>query len=900
MRWGLGPVFLYECLVNSRRWQTYAIRSVGVVILLAAIATIAQSRTSLDSVNSWRDYAALGESYFYAIIGVELTLVLLAAPAATAGAICVDRARGTLAHMLATDLSDPEIVLGKLAARLLPILGLVACTWPVLAISSLLGGIDPTALTLAFAIILAVALVGCVMAMTLSVWARKPHEVVLVTYTFWMAVLLIWPIGSAITRGITAPPHWSAVANPYYLAFARYAVPKQVGFWDYLAFFMATLGLSAVLTMLAIWRMRPVACRGTGARRKEPALNLIGRITRRLPGPSLDGNPVFWREWHRVRPSRWMMILIAIVGGATGIACVGGAVLMWAAGLDGFRTAPGFIMGMSGLVIQLSFGLVMLSATAPTSMSEERQRGSLDILAATTLSTRAIVVGKWLGMFRLVPLVALGPGLVALAMATAQKAPSTQPQQDLTRLESILGATILVGTILAHGALIASIGLALAVWIKQQSRAIAASVVLAVLVGAGWPFLVGNIRVGPASEGMMCLSPIVVAIELAETLSSRYGPVAWRTFWWMAFWDIECLVLAFGLLWLTVRTFDGCFGRIPDRRRRTSVLSDVVVLLAAMLGAGSLFGAITIGIKGMPGIDQGLYFGALASALLIPVALLLLAVMGPSLITRTGAPRAMGLQHEAAIVDRRFFAARWWESFRPVLLLAIGPALLGLAVTTAYRPIRVVPKVTTLPDGSREEIRTDPFEGTTIVITQPRMGTGRVRVATAEEIAAMPIQPNRSRISYLTSAILAVLTILADGAAVVSLGLAMGIWLRRRGLAIALSAGLFLIVTVAWPLLYLYLYVHPGYPPLPRGSVLASPVAALVVLLVDLYPRVDLIAEFAWWSTLWCLSFVLLAVVVSALAVWTLDRRISANTSLERDVAEERPAIETVLVGDRA
>src|SRR5262245_59187474 len=41
MRWGLGPVFIYECLANSRRWQTYAIRSAGVALLLAAIATIA-------------------------------------------------------------------------------------------------------------------------------------------------------------------------------------------------------------------------------------------------------------------------------------------------------------------------------------------------------------------------------------------------------------------------------------------------------------------------------------------------------------------------------------------------------------------------------------------------------------------------------------------------------------------------------------------------------------------------------------------------------------------------------------------------------------------------------------------------------------------------------------------
>ena len=134
MRRLLSPVLIYECLASSRRWQNYAARSLGVAILLVAIASIAMSQAA-DPASAWRNYAALGESYFYAIIGVELTLVLLAAPAATAGAICVDRARGTLTHMLVTELSDPEIVLGKLGARLLPILGLVACTWPVLAIS---------------------------------------------------------------------------------------------------------------------------------------------------------------------------------------------------------------------------------------------------------------------------------------------------------------------------------------------------------------------------------------------------------------------------------------------------------------------------------------------------------------------------------------------------------------------------------------------------------------------------------------------------------------------------------------------------------------------------------------------------------------------------------------------
>ena len=84
MRWGLGPAFFYECLANSRRWQTYAIRSAGVALLLAAIATIAMPNTTIDPRYALQKYAALGESYFYGLIGVELTLVMLAAPAATA------------------------------------------------------------------------------------------------------------------------------------------------------------------------------------------------------------------------------------------------------------------------------------------------------------------------------------------------------------------------------------------------------------------------------------------------------------------------------------------------------------------------------------------------------------------------------------------------------------------------------------------------------------------------------------------------------------------------------------------------------------------------------------------------------------------------------------------------
>src|SRR6202030_3532722 len=95
---------------------------------------------------SIQSLASYGQMLFFTIVTIELSLVLLAAPAATAGAVCVDKARGTLDHMLATDLSNAEIVLGKLGVRLIPVLGLIACVLPLSALTSLLGGVDPVAM----------------------------------------------------------------------------------------------------------------------------------------------------------------------------------------------------------------------------------------------------------------------------------------------------------------------------------------------------------------------------------------------------------------------------------------------------------------------------------------------------------------------------------------------------------------------------------------------------------------------------------------------------------------------------------------------------------------------------------------------------------------------------------
>ncbi len=877
MRWGPGPVFIYECLANSRRWQTYALRAAGVAGLLCAMATIASSRT-VPTANSWRTYAELGQRYFIALIGVELAIVLLAAPAATAGAICLDRARGTLAHMLMTDLSDSEIVLGKLAARLLPVLGLVACTWPVMAISSLLGGIDPIALSFAFAIIVAVAVLGCSIALLLSVWAKKSHEVILATYTVFILCMLFWPIWYmlAMAGWVGPAPAWGLLANPFYVAFAPYSFPGELGFWDYLIFFAATFGASMVLTIVAVRRTRPVACRGSAEQSQEARIRWIGRLMRWLPGPSLDGNPVLWREWHRSRPSRWMTAIVVLLMGTTFALCIVGGVGCWKNGVAiGPRAASQAvwpIVGMFSYMLHIILGLLMLAAIAPTSMAEERQRGSLDLLAATALSTRDIVIGKWLGTFRLVWPMTIGPGLLALAMATARSStfafgPGMHPDyyRRITLGARCYGVVLVVATILAHGALITSVGLALAVWVKRQSRAIAISVGWFILVTAVWPIAVGMIGAGRprSSETLIALSPVITCEQVAELLQFRTVAFARGIFWSGTFWAVEAFVLAMGLLWLTVRTFDGCFGRIPDQPRRVSSRTVEIVLLAALIGVGCLVGAVDCWIEGVdPEFNQPHVSGSLALSLLIAIGLLLVAAAA----AQSGRLTEIQLAGPATnIAIRRCVLGRWWSVFCLVLLLAIGPVILALALATAPRAPRYEPQFTKIaPRGSV----------TTYVLARTDLPyAGEVRLG--------------QRL-MLTVVLLA--TILAHGGAAVSVGLALATvrkWSRRLVTSVVVIA---VLVALVVPVC---VYRLNGWRPLDAaGGSFAMDMSSLLDALVSRtsYHLNAMVLSVAAWD-------VGSAIFAIGLSWWTIrywQRRSSAESRAKLvrmpDLGEKRQA----------
>jgi hypothetical protein len=535
------------------------------------------------------------------------------------------------------------------------------------------------------------------------------------------------------------------------------------------------------------------------------------------------------------------------------------------------------IAAVMGLMIQLIFGLLMLSAVAPMSMSEERQRGSLDLLAATTLSTPSIVIGKWLGALRPVALLAVAPTVLAFALAAADKPPEPvpaglPPQYYLEASGAVLfvAAFLLVATILVHGALIASVGLALAVWMKRQGRAIAFSVGFAVLIGAGWPILIEVSRMGPGGEGIASLSPVMTAGNLVGNLGGRRRDGLDMN-WWAAFWDLECLVLALGLLWLTVRTFDGCFGRMPERPRRATVLSDVIGVLAALLGAGGVFAVIARWTRRAGGWVETQGEGIGVCIFLAVIGFGLASALAASSMSRKGAGPAATPEPGPWVLDRRTAARRWWEAARLVLLLAIGPALVALAIATTPTPFQVVRKETPLPGGGWVVIDTDRWGDTNVTTTDGNGVATTIRAATAEEIAEAGVAPPaQTRGTMLKLAAVATATVLAHGLALVSLGAALGIAIRRRRLAIAASAGLVLFATVGWPIVYRV--VQGSADTYEWGMTLESLLAAYVDLLWRMNTP-EPAAAAVWWALYWDGILILVAAIACGLAVRTLDRR---------------------------
>ena len=327
LRWGPGPVFVHESIAATRRWQLYALgRSSSWafwplwhdLVCYWLHERIRRSECRRD--HDQGSLPALGQYFYYAIATAQLTLVLLVAPAATAGCDLPGPCAGYAHAHVVTDLTDAEIVLGKLARAALA--GAFAWWRPrcrCWRIAGLLGGVIFEAIVTLTLITVVLAVFGCSLALAISVRATKTHEVLMAVYGIegvWVLGPLVWEF-LAVDRSVSGRSglvhgDQSVRAGLGSLCLAELsehaAARRGPG---------RNARVSAGLVVYAVLRLRAEVSRAIRLATTRLAV-VVGKgcmLARRRGGrrPSLDNDPVLWREWRRGRPSRLARVVWGVL-----------------------------------------------------------------------------------------------------------------------------------------------------------------------------------------------------------------------------------------------------------------------------------------------------------------------------------------------------------------------------------------------------------------------------------------------------------------------------------------------------------------------------------------------------------------------------------------------------------
>ena len=233
-RISLGPVFAYEWITSSRRWQSYAVRSGFVAALLLALSSPQDRRTSRRHRCG---LAQMAEMFFVAVSGTQLAIVLLVRRRRPRVRSAWTGTRNAFAHAHDRSFGRRDCA-GQAGGATGSGAGPTGCLLPVMELLTLLGGVDPGALLGGFVVSVGVAVLGCTLAMFFSLWVGKTHEA-LHGYVCGLGPVALGRADHRSGRdqaGLGHGPSTVRLADPFFLALAPYWWPNSVAVSDYFWF----------------------------------------------------------------------------------------------------------------------------------------------------------------------------------------------------------------------------------------------------------------------------------------------------------------------------------------------------------------------------------------------------------------------------------------------------------------------------------------------------------------------------------------------------------------------------------------------------------------------------------------------------------------------------------------
>lgn len=189
-----NPVFESSMKRRMRSFRAPLLITLYILFLLlvcgSALLTLQQDSISLNNLRSGL------EAYVYLSI-MQFALIVLVAPALTAGAISGERERQTLDLLLCTRVNAIHIVLGKLLSSTAFLTLMIVCSLPVMAVTMFFGGVGFLDVLLMALFLFITALACCAIGIFYSAIFKRTVTATVVSYLTIFALgvgTLIFPL----------------------------------------------------------------------------------------------------------------------------------------------------------------------------------------------------------------------------------------------------------------------------------------------------------------------------------------------------------------------------------------------------------------------------------------------------------------------------------------------------------------------------------------------------------------------------------------------------------------------------------------------------------------------------------------------------------------------------------
>ncbi|HQR06111.1 MAG TPA: hypothetical protein PLN21_04770 [Gemmatales bacterium] len=529
-----GPIFAKELVEMARRWRYYQNRVLFGGLVLIVLLIVYQNwgfRIAMTGGLTTASLAKMAEVFFLSYLWVQYLTVFLFVPFFLTGVISGEREQKTLDLLFTTQLSNREIIFGKLGSRVVSMLMLIVSGIPIVALTMLFGGVNVQVFFYGMISTLLLVLYVSATAIYFSTTTKTTLGALVRTYWWLLCWLIIVPMILALgveliqayLRSTTAMSMesyrwwqmiWFVVVglmNPV----ASFAVAMsdtlamqlqtELGSWYFYYLLIFPLLWSLLLIFLAIRNVRIDPGPRKFARGLRKIITFIGsililkpitsRLLKLLPKSQTDrwlwmpiNNPlwersrrawVYDREQHLQRAQLGGWILVIFVLG----------LLLW--------LEDNFFKHRESVMIFMSFiwlGLAIIaSLVGGVSIINDRRKGFFEFVLVTPMEPWEVIQGAFLASWRHIKktyLLIIVMMLFFLAMGTA----------------SIIGTVIsvVIGTLLIMLAVLHGIACSLAA--RGIAGALLASFTFPIIVVIVTPMLSSMFRQdGIAILWVVCL-----------------------------------------------------------------------------------------------------------------------------------------------------------------------------------------------------------------------------------------------------------------------------------------------------------------------------------------------------------------------------------------------------------